>query len=304
MSPSPSPPPSLPDENRELGLFDDPDAHDEDQLLVDQDNLVLQDNDGAVAIELPRTPSPQRAAHAPIGHASPGAVVGGANEAAANEAAAQSYDVAIPHVSHREVPVLAHAFYLPDLPAPSSPRTVYTAAHSLWFVRIVLLLVAYLNTHHHLTFRASNITLSTLRALFVALGLINVDDPMPLTLTTTLKHLDLTDKFHILIECPACRRLFKPDLTNHQVQCFACSIPLFTATSRPNLIRIFGASTPRPIPRAVAPLRLLSAAIAYLIGQPGIETYFDSWKTRPAMPPGEYRSIHDGNRWKTIQGAG
>lgn len=125
---------------------------------------------------------------------------------------------------------------------------------------------------------------------------------MPLTLTTTLKHLDLTNKFYILIECPACRCLFGPDCTNHQLQCFTCSIPLFTAPSRPNLIHIFGASTARPIPRAVAPLRLLSAAMAYLIGQPSIETYFDTWKTCPAPPPGEYRSIHDGHRWKTIQG--
>lgn len=120
-------------------------------------------------------------------------------------------DVAIPGVSELEHPALAHALDLPPLPPSLSPRTVYTESHPLWYVRVILLLVAYLHTHHHVTFRAADLTLLTLRTLFVALNLIDQRDRMPRTLTTTMKRLDLTDKFYILIECATCRRLFHPD---------------------------------------------------------------------------------------------
>ncbi|TBU21201.1 hypothetical protein BD311DRAFT_679081, partial [Dichomitus squalens] len=128
-------------------------------------------------------------------------------------------------------PLFARASELPTIPPPVPASDVYASAHSLWYIRSVLLLVVFLHTHHHVTFRACNLTLSTLRSIFVAVKLIDNADPMPTTLTTALRRLDLTDRFHVLIECPQCRRLFKPKIVNHNIKCPECDIPLFSASS-------------------------------------------------------------------------
>lgn len=286
-----SPPRSPLHEDRQLGLYDDPDDFDFLQLNIEE-STVAAEEDVPEPDSLRSSPEPQPPAEDADRSPSPMDPAETASQAT----------VAIPGVSRREHPTLVHALDLPALPPSLAPRTVYRESHSLWYVRVILLLVAYLHTHHHVTFRASDLTLTTMRALLVALGLIDATDPMPRTLTTTLKRLDLTDKFHVLVECTSCRRLFKPDIVNRELHCFKCNIPLFTITTRSLLVRMLRRDAPTPIPRTVVPVRLLSAALLYLINQPGIETYFEAWTTRTAPPPGEYRSIHDGTRWKTLPG--
>ncbi|KAI0366608.1 hypothetical protein BV20DRAFT_913843, partial [Pilatotrama ljubarskyi] len=126
---------------------------------------------------------------------------------------------------------------------------------------------------------------------------------MPTMLKTTLRRLDLTDKFHILIECPQCRRLYKPMIRNHSVQCISCGVPLFSHPSRTIFLRLLGKTPPTPIPKSVSPLRLISAAIMYLVRQPGMEAELEAWEERQIPPPGEYHSIQDGQVWKTIKGS-
>lgn len=302
LEPDYLPPPSPRNDDRQAGLFDDP--YDLDQFRLALEDVYAagasdeEEEDPPEAVIVPQPPPPADLPDPPPAQAPPD-ILGNRPASPANELG----DVAIPGVSELEHPALAHALDLPPLPPSLSPRTVYTESHPLWYVRVILLLVAYLHTHHHVTFRAADLTLSTLRTLFVALNLIDQRDPMPRTLTTTMKRLDLTDKFYILIECAACRRLFRPDIANRKLHCFNCNTPLFTTTSRSLLVRLLRRDAPIPIPRTVAPLCLLSTAILYLIRQPGIEAYFDAYKTRMAPPPGEYRSIHDGSRWKILVGS-
>ncbi|OSD07052.1 hypothetical protein PYCCODRAFT_1359395 [Trametes coccinea BRFM310] len=213
-----------------------------------------------------------------------------------------SFNLFPPGVSRRAHPLLAHVCHLPEIPSALAHHATYTNAHPLWFVRLILLLAAFLHTHHHVTFRAADLMLFALRAVFVTLRLIEPHDPMPQTLTTTLRRLDLQDRFHILVECPTCRRLYRPDLNDARTQCYVCKIPLFTDPSRLLTLRLLDRPPPMPIPRTVSPLRLLSAVLAYLMGQPGIETYWDAWRTRTVPPPGEFRSIQDGRRWQLLPG--
>ncbi|KAI9060901.1 hypothetical protein FKP32DRAFT_1577145 [Trametes sanguinea] len=213
-----------------------------------------------------------------------------------------SFNLFPPGVSRRAHPLLAHVCHLPEIPTAPAHHATYTNAHPVWFVRLILLLVAFLHTHHHVTFRAADLLLFTLRAIFVTLKLIEPHDPMPQTLTTTLRRLDLQDRFYILVECPTCRRLYRPDLNDVLAKCYLCKTSLFTDPSRILLLRVLNRPPPTPIPKTVSPVRLLSAVLAYLLGQAGMETYWDAWKTRTAPPPGEFRSIEDGRRWQLLRG--
>lgn len=64
------------------------------------------------------------------------------------------------------------------------------AAHSQWFVRLILVLVVFLNVRWHLPHRACAILLFALRTIFIAVNLLQADDPMPTTLKTAYKRLN------------------------------------------------------------------------------------------------------------------
>ncbi|OJT14070.1 hypothetical protein TRAPUB_9382, partial [Trametes pubescens] len=279
---------SPPPRERQLGLFDDPNDLDGVQLALMDLGDAEPEEDAALDGIIPGLSADQlRLPHSPPPDVSAAAMPvlrrAGEDFDADDEL---TYNLAIPGLSRPEHPTRAHCCTLPDLSAPSlTPHSVYVAAHPHWFVRIIVLLGVFLNTHHRVTFRAVGLILFTVRAVFIGLGLITRDDTMPQTLTTALKHLHLTDKFHILIECTRCRRLFRPDINNYRIQCFQCNIPLFNISTQPLLLRSWKGPPPTPIPKTVAPLCLLLVAMLYLIAQPGLEVHFDAWKTRPSPPP-------------------
>ncbi|KAI0311343.1 hypothetical protein OF83DRAFT_1251718 [Amylostereum chailletii] len=96
---------------------------------------------------------------------------------------------------------------------PHPPSDTLEAAHSLWYIRLLLVVTAFLHTEYHLPFRGCAILLFALRTIFVALSLIPQDDPMLITLTTTFKSLDMEDRFQILVACPKCLHLHASDTT-------------------------------------------------------------------------------------------
>lgn len=90
----------------------------------------------------------------------------------------------------------------------STPLRNYEKAHVHWFVRVILLLVAFLHTRFHVTFCACALVLFTCCQIFIGLKLLPSDDKfMPITLTTTLKHLRLDDNFTIYVVCEVCHHL-------------------------------------------------------------------------------------------------
>jgi hypothetical protein len=76
---------------------------------------------------------------------------------------------------------------IPDLPAREPPLVNYAGSHQKWYVHAILLLAACLHTKHHVTFRATNIMLYTIRLIFKSLNLIGPEEDMPVTLNTVIK---------------------------------------------------------------------------------------------------------------------
>ena len=185
----------------------------------------------------------------------------------------------------------------PVLPRPPA-HEAYMNSHGLWFIRAVLLLVAFLHAKHHVTFRACAILLFGLRLIFISLGLIAKDDDMPITLNTVIKRLDLQDRFTILPACSACHRIFPPIIARDS-QCPDCNIALFNPKP-PTLSQIIhGPSKPSPI--LSVPFCPLSSLLIDFLAQPGIEDAVEEWRTDEPSPPGEYNRVMDGRVWKEIQ---
>ena len=78
---------------------------------------------------------------------------------------------------------------------PLLPSEVLADSTLHWFFQIVLLLTTWLHLHYHLPHAACNLILRILRFVFITLGALGVDQKVPLTLNTTLKHLGLADEF-------------------------------------------------------------------------------------------------------------
>ncbi|KAI1781945.1 hypothetical protein LXA43DRAFT_1105051 [Ganoderma leucocontextum] len=193
---------------RSLGLYDDPSDLDAAQLMAEEDWGIQE-----VEAEAPDNSDPPMNSDVfPASPTLPVMDVGSTNTASPPREAELD---GVAHPSDTSAHSLfARAANLPVIPPPLPPAEVYASSHKLWYIRSILLLVVFLHTHHHVTFRACNLTLSTIRSIFVTLKLIEPTDSMPSTLTTTLRRLDLIDHFHILVECSECRRLYRPELAN------------------------------------------------------------------------------------------
>ncbi|GBE84457.1 hypothetical protein SCP_0604360 [Sparassis crispa] len=192
---------------------------------------------------------------------------------------------------------------LPPLGTRLSDERAYLESHPKWFVRAILMVVGILHTKYHVTFRASSLILYAIRAIFIALRLLNKDDSMPATLTTLLKRLDLKDRFHVLPVCKACKSLFEPTI-NRKSACPKCGEKLFPPSEHAavrELRRLLGRDPPKPPPILAAPYAPLSAEIADFLSHPGMDKEVVAWETEPSLP-GRYSRIMDGDVWKTLPG--
>ncbi|KAI9062951.1 hypothetical protein FKP32DRAFT_768228 [Trametes sanguinea] len=288
----------------QLGLYDDPEDLDELQLSIANVALeIARPNDGdgnpTPAAEGERTPG---AGTMPVPQAS---------QMAGSQAQPQPDEDVPAGDAHRgddalsepdAQDVYASLSSLPGITSRGSVETIYRSSHDKWFVRSIILMVAYLHTRHHVTFRCATIILFTVRAIFIGLGLLDIDDPMPMTFTTALKRLELTDRFHILPACSQCRRLFRPDIAP-TTRCPDCGGVLFSQGSVNIILQLLGTSPRRPIPRFAAPLRPLSVALLeILIARPELLDKLDDWR-KTTSPPGHHTCIQDGRIWKTLVGS-
>ncbi|KZV63255.1 hypothetical protein PENSPDRAFT_758090 [Peniophora sp. CONT] len=190
-------------------------------------------------------------------------------------------------------------------------------AHPVEFVRVIMVLVAYLNVRWHLPHSAAAVLLFALRSIFVSTGLLTADDPMPVTLNTTYKRLNIRDEFHILVSCSKCSALYPP-ASDPAVpkKCTACGNSLWRehAGDAPsdsenevpildtviNAIQRFGRAR-RSTPQQVAPCRLLSDMLVELFREhPELFEQVEAWKDQ-TRTDGVLNSIQDGEVWKTIR---
>src|SRR3984957_1750976 len=161
-----------------------------------------------------------------------------------------------------------------------------------WFWRITLLLATYLHLHYHLPHRGCILLLKIFRLIFVSLHMLEVDEKVPITLTTTFSCLGLQDNFEIHAMCPGCRCVYAHELA--PLYC-VCGRSLFEDTSSPN-------RKPKSAkPSLQFPQRLLSASLPAFFNRLGIEDAIDEWRNYTSEP-GKLKTVMDGNIWKTIKG--
>ncbi|TFK48342.1 hypothetical protein OE88DRAFT_1635123 [Heliocybe sulcata] len=189
------------------------------------------------------------------------------------------------------------------LPARALPRNAYMDSHSHWFVRLVLLLVIHLQTVHHVTFRACAIILYTLRLIFICMGALSDDDPMPVTYQKVIRDFGLEDRFSIHPACPDCHCLFSPDLPA-DARCPGCDTALFMTSHRGILRCLWDKAqrrtAPKPPPAKAVPIATLSTLLADFLEDNEIETACEQWLDH-THERGKYRNRLDGEVARTVK---
>lgn len=256
------PPPvqSAPVETRGLGMYDNPEDFDEVQLNLPSDGEPLPPSD--------------------------------------KDSSADTSD------SDTEMSAVAAPSYAPPVcesyPAPRSPGEVFLASHSNWVVRTLLTLVAFLHTKHHMSFRACGLILFILNILLTASGIIQPSEPMPVTLQTVIKRLDLEDRFTVYPVCSSCHHIFEPNVDADTI-CPECDTAIFKPVSAALFERITGRKPHPPPPVMAAPIQVLSSLLSDFLSRPDMENGCLDWKHRTEIP-GELHDMQDGEIWKTIIG--
>ena len=223
--------------------------------------------------------------------------------------ASSNTDTSWPARMHESHPVQDHLEWPLATAGPiSSALDSFTTANDLWFVRVILLVVGFLHTKHHMSFRACGILLWCLCSVFILLGLFNVDNRMPTTLGTVFTHLGFVDRFTLLVVCPECRAVAGTPITTPYLEeetlCTNCNAALYLGIPPAYFVPD---PTAHPIlkkvkPKIVVPFASLSDLITELLARPGLEGLIDAWRTH-CQPPGKYAAIWDSHIWKTIRDA-
>ncbi|KAF8834588.1 hypothetical protein BDN67DRAFT_914663, partial [Paxillus ammoniavirescens] len=173
-------------------------------------------------------------------------------------------------------------------------------AHTTWFGRILILIVAILHTKHCVSFRACALVLQCFSMILLTLGMLDPTSPLPITLNTVIQRLDLCDRFVIYPVCIHCQRVYPTD-TLVNALCSECDNCLFKPVSN-KLYRMVTGHKPQPPPPAcAAPIHLPSSLLIDFLASAENENACESWRHRTTKP-GELHDISDGQVWQNAQG--
>jgi hypothetical protein len=163
-----------------------------------------------------------------------------------------------------------------------------------------------MHLHFHTPHRACDLLLKVLRNIFLCLALVKTEDKVPVTLTTTFKHLGLNEDFEILAICPQCRRSY-PEESPADLMCSQCHIPLFNTPPPPISagISLLASTRPKdpskPRPVLQAPYLSLSTQIVEFLNREGNEVACESYLHRKPIP-GKMQDIQDGEICQSLKG--
>ncbi|KAJ7243351.1 hypothetical protein C8J57DRAFT_1556948 [Mycena rebaudengoi] len=100
------------------------------------------------------------------------------------------------------IAVLIRSTPSPPESQPLTPHNSLAKESIYWFWQLILITTAWLHLHFHTPHRACDLLLNVLRSIFICLKLVQREDKVPVTLTTTFKKLGLNEEFQIRAICP------------------------------------------------------------------------------------------------------
>lgn len=184
-----------------------------------------------------------------------------------------------------------------------SPLATFIKCHSVWYARLVILLVAFLHCRHHVSFRACTLILKVVGLLFVALGALSTTDEFPRSMPIVIHRSALTDGFQVRPTCPQCHQLGLAS-TDPTQKCSACQTPLFKSLPPTTFEWMGGKKSSRRSPPVLAtPIRPLSSLLEDFFSRDDMETKVDEWRNRPPPKQGELRDMPDGAFWNEVKAA-
>ncbi|KAJ7114849.1 hypothetical protein C8R44DRAFT_629896, partial [Mycena epipterygia] len=185
--------------------------------------------------------------------------------------------------------------------------------HGRAYIRCIVILVAFLHTKHHVTFRACAIILVALNFIFASLpGNLLGGEQIPLTLTTIFSRLHLNDKFKTHPICHLCHKIFEPT-SPPNTMCPDCNCAVYRPNTHGLLNHLFNSDpilgdehsdfgqTVNGTPKVVAPIQVLSDGLREFFARPGMVSAVEGWKTQRTVA-GELHSMQDASVWRTIKG--
>ena len=183
--------------------------------------------------------------------------------------------------------------------AVSQPKERYMSLSDSWIIRVLLLLVCFLNLHHHVGVRACNLLLWVFRKILIELRIIKCFDDFPVTLKTVLNRLHMSLPAKIFVLCEKCWQLF-PHGENVR-HCPHCEIPLYRGSFVDAFQGlIWGKGQKVAKPKVVMPVAPLSALLAGFLSRSDIEAEVEQWGSTHRNL-GVYTSIMDGRVWKEMK---
>ena len=168
-----------------------------------------------------------------------------------------------------------------DPPPPKWPvSSVLYDSHDSFIVHIILIAVAYLHIHYHVSFRACSALLSCLNSIMLFAGIFPLHDPskhIPSNFATIIKRLNLEDHFSIFPVCSSCHMLFQCNIASSS-WCPRCMCALFNSANRQLFCSLTTRKAPRALPICATSLWTLSSLLEDFFLQGGIGDAVEDWQ--------------------------
>lgn len=207
-------------------------------------------------------------------------------------------------VSQQEVPhtpaqnVEQDPFQYP--PSPAWVMPVPSDVHPNPVVYYVYLMVFWLHSQCHLSFRACNAVLACFAIILQSTGAL-MDAPTYLTLPSVMNTLDATPTFQVAPVCPKCMAVYPPQ-TPVLSTCDNCDVPLFKIAPSHAEARRGKTQAEKPRPVMQFPYKSLEDQLATMLANPGIEDEMErALDQATAHKPGVYFNIFDGRVCQRLQ---
>lgn len=166
------------------------------------------------------------------------------------------------------------------------------------FIYVIYMLVFWLHSQCHLSFRACNAVLACFAIVLRAAGVI-VEPDLYLTLPSVMTSLGADPTFQICPVCPTCQQVYPPSIV---ATATCCSKPLFDTTPTVAEQRRGRSTREKPKPLLQFPFKSLEDQLTTVLSNIAVEEEIEqSINKVKASIPGVYNNIFDGKVCKELK---